>query len=77
MKRNLETWHCWIKKADGEYGNAKLWKSHTIQAGAIETLEQGVKHVQVNNKDTRTMPYTISSVCVVNYEHVIASWDRA
>ena len=23
------------------------------------------------------MPYTISSVCVVNYEHVIASWDRA
>ena len=31
-----------------------------------ETLEQGVKYVQSNNKGTRTTP--------VNFEHVIVGW---
>ena len=45
----------------------------------------GVKYVQVNTKDTRTMPLEpfwwtyftpCSSVPIVNFEHVIASWDK-
>ena len=45
----------------------------------------GVKYVQVNIKDTRTMPLEpfwltyftpCSSVPIVNFEHVIASWDK-
>ena len=38
----------------------------------IETWEQGVKYVQINNKDTRTTP-----VSVVNFEHVNAGWVRS
>ena len=33
----------------------------------IETLEQGVKYVQVNNKGT--------SVSIVNFEQVNAGWE--
>ena len=30
---------------------------------------------KVNNKDTRTMPFTpFPSVSIVNFEHVIADW---
>ena len=32
-------------------------------------LEQGEKHVQVNNKDTRTTPIR-SGVFIVNFEHI-------
>ena len=38
----------------------------------IETWEQGVKYVQINNEDTRTTP-----VSVVNFEHVNAGWVRS
>ena len=38
----------------------------------IETLEQGVKYVQVENKNTRTC----SSVSIVNIEQVNAGWEE-
>ena len=40
-------------------------QAFTLSKLTIETLQQGVKYVQVNNKDTRTTS---------NFEHVIASW---
>ena len=38
----------------------------------IETLEQGVKYVQVKIKNTRTY----SSVSIVNIEQVNAGWEE-
>ena len=40
----------------------------------IETLEQGVKYVKVNNKDIRTTPTPCYSVSIVNFEQVTAGW---
>ena len=44
----------------------------------IEQLEQGVKYVQVNNKDTRTTTITYFTTCfsvsIVNFKYVIAGW---
>ena len=34
----------------------------------IETLEQRVKYIKVNNKDTRATP--CSAVFIVNFEHI-------
>ena len=36
----------------------------------IETLEQGVKYVQSNNKDTRTTPVASFCVFIVNFEYI-------
>ena len=39
----------------------------TCSTLTIEILEQGVKYVQVNNKDIRSTPMS-------NFKHVIAGW---
>ena len=56
----------------------------------IETLEKGVKYIQINNKNTKTMSLTsfwcfycklwtyfssFSSACIVNFEQVNVSWE--
>ena len=41
----------------------------------IETLEQGVKYVQVSNKDTRTYFTLCSNVSIANFEKVNAYWE--
>ena len=53
----------------------KLQLLFTCPKLTIETLEQCVKYVKVNHKDTRTTPELCSGVSKVNFEHVIAGWD--
>ena len=53
------------------YRNTKTQLTFIYSKLTIETLEQGLKYVRVNNKDTRTTPFaSFSGVFIVNFEHV-------
>ena len=61
------------------YSSVDTQPAFTSSKLTIETLKRGVKYVQVNNKDTRTMPlarttpeWRHSTVSIVNFEHVIS-----
>ena len=45
-----------------------MFKPYSLQS-TIETLEKGVKYVQVNNKNTRTMPLTSFLLLTLNMFH--------
>ena len=77
-----------MKAAVGKFQQSQL--TFTCSKSTIETLEKGVKYVQINHKDIKTTSMTsfwclycwlltyftpFSSVSIVDFEQVNVSWN--
>ena len=95
FKRVADLWEWLLTFFNKMYQRENLgdiWTSQpaiTCSNLTIKTLEQGVKYVQINNKDTRTTPFAsfwflycslwtyftpCSSISIVNFQQVNAGW---